>query len=339
MNFNNHPITSRYYHNGSESLTYEKADALLQGRCAKRRKLANNTYLERNSFDPTIAVVLHRTDIITLYPDGNVKLNTGGWNTVTTRDRLNRFCPDSVSVHSERGVCFLNHRSTVPVKYSDGSNEYYPWERLCVVSDAVTINLITGKVVEVHGETIEEVLVRWKEDDKERRRLGYWVRLSRSVKRDASNCQQRLAGKSMSRYNGPDCRCHPYGFRAAPEQSVGFICNCGCKFVRQSPPVKLTVKKIMDEENVTIRMAMIRAYGIDRFLLDVNAKVLDASHGYELLTFVVDSWNRITALKMSCPSTKTVYVSPVHPSVQTVPQALDWYFQTKDYLGQVKQQT
>lgn len=68
--------------------SYEKADGLLQGRCKFRRKVANNTYLERR--DHGIGLLLHSTDVVTFYPNGDMKLDSGGWRTVTTKDRINQ---------------------------------------------------------------------------------------------------------------------------------------------------------------------------------------------------------------------------------------------------------
>lgn len=48
---------------------------------------------------------LHRTDIITKTPLGVFVLNSGGWRTPTTKDRLNHFAP--VRVHSDRGEWFI----------------------------------------------------------------------------------------------------------------------------------------------------------------------------------------------------------------------------------------
>lgn len=93
-------------------MDYAKADALLQGRCKDRRKVANNTYLERRR-EGVIALKLHETDVLTFikqddsfpkrgYPE-RVKFDTGGWRTVVTKDRINRFAP-GVTVWSSRGV-------------------------------------------------------------------------------------------------------------------------------------------------------------------------------------------------------------------------------------------
>src|SRR5207249_5341140 len=65
------------------------------------RGIANNTRLVRRAAD-RLAVRLHRTDVVTFYADGRITLSTGGWETVTTRDRINR-CLDGWSVGTERG--------------------------------------------------------------------------------------------------------------------------------------------------------------------------------------------------------------------------------------------
>jgi len=73
---------------------YEKADEVLQGRNKDSRKLENNTYLIRHK--DCIAVRLHATDIVTYYPNNTSKLNTGGWQTVTTKDRMNKYSKASI---------------------------------------------------------------------------------------------------------------------------------------------------------------------------------------------------------------------------------------------------
>ena len=80
------------------------------------RKLENNTYLKRFP-SGDIVVRLHNTDIVTFKPDGDIVLNSGGWRTVTTKDRLNKFSP--VTIAQERGVWYVGIRS----------NPYGDWER------------------------------------------------------------------------------------------------------------------------------------------------------------------------------------------------------------------
>jgi hypothetical protein len=70
-------------------------------------KLGNNTYLERVTERvyedgkmpqerTVIAVRLHNTQIVRFYEDGTKSLHTGGWQTVTTKDRLNEFCGNKI---------------------------------------------------------------------------------------------------------------------------------------------------------------------------------------------------------------------------------------------------
>lgn len=72
-------------------MSYTDLDQRLTGRCRERRKVANNTYAERRGDD--IALRLHQTDVVTFHPDGSITLNTGGWYTVTTKDRMNNALP------------------------------------------------------------------------------------------------------------------------------------------------------------------------------------------------------------------------------------------------------
>lgn len=53
-------------------------------------KIGNNTYL--TEYEDRFVVRLHNTDILAVYPD-SVFVNTGGWNTVTTLNRINRAMP------------------------------------------------------------------------------------------------------------------------------------------------------------------------------------------------------------------------------------------------------
>lgn len=72
----------------------------------RKRKLANNTYLNPHE-DGTIGVRLHKTDVIVFHPDGSITLDSGGWRTVTTKDRMTRFLPSPWMVHSDKGVWYL----------------------------------------------------------------------------------------------------------------------------------------------------------------------------------------------------------------------------------------
>ena len=98
----------------------------------------------------------------------------------------------------------------------------------------------------------------------------------------------------------------------------------------------LTLEMIQAEENGATRAAMIKVYGLERFLVAVGAKTIDTHGDYALLTYPLDHWRVIRALKMTCPSTQTVYIHPVEPRINTVSEALDWMFGVTGYLERLK---
>lgn len=81
--------------------SYQGLDAFLGNKTHK--KLAHNTYAERR--DPsTIVVVLHRTPIVAFARDGMMTLNSGGYQTVTTKARMNQFLtPNGWHLTQKRG--------------------------------------------------------------------------------------------------------------------------------------------------------------------------------------------------------------------------------------------
>jgi hypothetical protein len=71
---------------------------------AKAVKLDHNTYLSQKATGE-FQVVLHQTAIITIFPNETYRLDTGGWYTVTTKERLNQFGP--VRINQQKGQWFL----------------------------------------------------------------------------------------------------------------------------------------------------------------------------------------------------------------------------------------
>ena len=102
---------------------YKSADQFLGSKL--ERKLCNNTIIYRLSAIPgdAIGITLHNTRIITFFADGCIRLNTGGWNTATTRHRFKSFASsvyggklpgrgaDLVTVHGEK---FSREITTTP---------------------------------------------------------------------------------------------------------------------------------------------------------------------------------------------------------------------------------
>lgn len=92
-------------------MDYTEANALL----AKARdhqaghKIANNTWIVPSEYDPEgIGIRLHNTEIMTVHPDDSLTLRTGGWETLTTKERLNRYLPPRVRVYQENRIWYLN---------------------------------------------------------------------------------------------------------------------------------------------------------------------------------------------------------------------------------------
>jgi hypothetical protein len=98
------------------------ADSFLNGR--NRRKYARNTYFERIS-ENVIGVKLHRTFIVTISKDGPMVLNTGGWETKTTRDRINSVLAMIFKAHkpyvaTRNNFMYFQPAQGSPVEYFDG---------------------------------------------------------------------------------------------------------------------------------------------------------------------------------------------------------------------------
>ena len=102
--------------------SYESAwsVAMKQG----ERSICHNTHLrEVLEADGTtsIQVIFHKTPIVTFYPNGVIRLSTGGWQTVTTKQRLNMFSP--YPIYSEKREWLIRLPSgTFPFTEDDSSS-------------------------------------------------------------------------------------------------------------------------------------------------------------------------------------------------------------------------
>ena len=83
-----------------DTASYFGAQACLHGRDSVR--IGHNTTLETLYSGDGYAVRYHATHILTMRADGTVEINTGGWDTVTTKQRLNALLPAPFSLHSNR---------------------------------------------------------------------------------------------------------------------------------------------------------------------------------------------------------------------------------------------
>ncbi len=96
---------------------FEEAREVLKGRAS--RTIANNTFLARDG--ESIALYLHRTPVVTFNTDGSLILRTGGWQTVTTKDRLNRVVrAHGWSIYAKARTWYIGHRSGAEFEFEDG---------------------------------------------------------------------------------------------------------------------------------------------------------------------------------------------------------------------------
>lgn len=81
------------------------------------KRIANNT-LEIIYPDGRRAIRLHDTDILS-FKDNKIVLNSGGWQTMTTKNRLNKYLPSNISVISKKSVWYVQRDDNI-IPFADG---------------------------------------------------------------------------------------------------------------------------------------------------------------------------------------------------------------------------
>ncbi len=85
---------------------------------SKVEKIGNNTY--RVDYPTSEAIRLHDTDILTFEAD-HVTLNSGGWQTHTTKARLNEYLPAGVHVEQKNFDWYVvDSRDNTRKEFQDG---------------------------------------------------------------------------------------------------------------------------------------------------------------------------------------------------------------------------
>lgn len=77
--------------------SYSDADSILGNR--SKKKIGHNTYLMQcadGNGGQCIQAFYHETPVVTYFPNGIIEATSGGWKTVTTKDRLNQLLPTQV---------------------------------------------------------------------------------------------------------------------------------------------------------------------------------------------------------------------------------------------------
>jgi hypothetical protein len=86
--------------------------------CIESKIIANNTveYVRENG-DRVIR--LHLTDIVTFKANGSVVYDSGGWQTVTTKERMNRFGSGEVDIWQKNKIWWADYHGAT-YAYADG---------------------------------------------------------------------------------------------------------------------------------------------------------------------------------------------------------------------------
>lgn len=74
----------------------EATETVKTARNKTSKPVDNNTRLEVRD-GGNYAIKLHDTDVVTILPNGNAILNSGGWLTLTTKDRINKYTNARIS--------------------------------------------------------------------------------------------------------------------------------------------------------------------------------------------------------------------------------------------------
>lgn len=87
-------------------MTHAEATKMVLGKRNRgQRKVGNNTYAYILS-DGSVAIELHGTKVVTIHADDSVTLNSGGYQTSTTKDRINQYSP--MRVYQKNFTWFLS---------------------------------------------------------------------------------------------------------------------------------------------------------------------------------------------------------------------------------------
>lgn len=106
------------------SYDYEGWSAVLRDKDV--RKIGNNTWVERVTELGTgkingVAIKLHHTDIVIFCTDGRILLNSGGYQSKTTKDRMNAALPQHYRVFQKDYAWYVRcARTGAVVPFRDG---------------------------------------------------------------------------------------------------------------------------------------------------------------------------------------------------------------------------
>lgn len=97
----------------------ELSDFIAHGRSKIDRKIENNTMARLG--EDRIVIRFHSTDIAQILQDNTIILNSGGYKTFTTKDRMNKILPNPFRIYQNAGIWYIwNYITKVEYPYIDG---------------------------------------------------------------------------------------------------------------------------------------------------------------------------------------------------------------------------
>jgi hypothetical protein len=176
---------------------------------------------------------------------------------------------------------------------------------------------------------------------------GAKIRVGRLIARGCSRLNSLPAPLSVSRLDVTDCAnlCSlPEGLRVSSDIEIAgtgltalpySLHSVGLRWrgVSISPriafqPESITVNEILSETNAELRRVLLERFGLERFLAEAAAEVLDEDRDSggerKLLRVPMESGEDLVCVLVICPSTSRRYILRVPPSMQTCRQAVAW---------------
>lgn len=86
----------------------QKHQGMAERATAGRNGVIGHNTCQVVAADGTRIITLHETPILTFCPDGRIMLDFGGFDSLTTRDRLNRLGGPRVRVSRIKGETYVN---------------------------------------------------------------------------------------------------------------------------------------------------------------------------------------------------------------------------------------
>lgn len=142
--------------------------------CIKSRIIDNNTVRYETENGDTI-IRLHLTDIITFKPNGDTIIHVGGWQTITTKDRINKFLLDDWQIFQEKNIWYLTDK--------DWHN---PDRKIHVFQDGITIK--KNGTVKNTGKDVKAI-----------------EKLDKKMKVYINGFMKQLINRKIDKPNGGDC--------------------------------------------------------------------------------------------------------------------------------------